>query len=1126
MHTQSSWYGRGSSPRPGRSAWIALLLASALATLGARCAEQPLVRILTPADGSALHACSVDVSIHLKGTALPETLVVELNGAPVAVVPHATSPTLWEGEVAAADLLAGANTLTAMVDGTGGGSRTDTAIFDFSADEPRAFQITDPDDLIQGPLAHGRIGDWMLASCAARFVIQDAGQRDLHSVGQYGGNVIDAEVVGRAGRDQFFEFQPSLNVESVINAQSVEVVHDGSDGQPAIVRTCGPDDLLDYVNPSTISADLGFAFPPAADDTDLDITGCTEYTLAAGDRHLRVETHVMNHAPDEVGLFVGDYINGMGSLEQWTPATAAVGEIAVTVAGAATVSAQAQSYFGFGAATGVDYAFVPQEFPSSFKTSSFTTSGVTFIAHSHSIITILALGFDPEFLVPGAVGGEPGTNSYVRFFGVGDGSPSNAADLRAEALGLAVGRVEGCVTQGGVPSPGSRVAVGPLSSGSIARLATLFITGDDGCYGGNVAPGNYGAAASREGTPYIGGGVVPAVQNVSIVASTTTSGVDFDLPVTGHLEVDVVDEDGFAVPARVTVVGFDPSPEPLIFTNALAVNDVTTGLFRDVTKDGLPYGLTWIEYTGADGTTSFDLEPGAYQVYVSRGTEYSAWDAPVVIGAGATSSLSAQIARVLDTTGFISSDYHVHMLNSPDSRISLENRARSFAGEGVDNIIATDHDAHTDLLPTIAALGLTPFVYATVGEEITTFDYGHFNGYPQALDPTRVSGGSTDWAGAAPPGQDFPSFGNFVLTPAEVDAAARTNPLNAGLGTVVQINHISSHFEPLKIDTSLPGGPASQLSDAEKAARRLCSLDIAGSCAARGELFHPFAALELWNGSDNGAKNAFLNQRMGIWMNLLNHGIPTTAIADTDTHTLNDLEQAGARTWTPASSDAPASISNLEMAQAVESGRGVGGQGLYVQARLEATDGSAGVADFGLGGSTLVPVANGEVDVVIQVQAPEWAEYDTIEIYRNATTCISGRNGGVPVFFGAVPTLTLTAGASNTGSEFLVDTVNDFPGIPGASRRETTRTVRLSGLSGDAWVVVVVKGTPGVSRPMFPIYPRNLSAASNMTLADLLDGNLGQGGVTALGFTNALYVDTDGGGFQGPGVPPPLDPCP
>lgn len=1121
----------GRSPRsggrgPGRGARLAVLALATTLGLGVRCGPQPFLFIVAPVDGASVEGCTLQVGVSTKGTANPATLAATLNGNPFALA-HAGG-TLYEADLAAADLLPGANSLVVSVQSMDGASmQTRTSNFQFAAAEPRARRITSSADLIQGPLAHGRLGDWLLENCSARFVIQDAPQRDLHSVGQYGGNLIDAEIVGRPGRDQFFEFQPALNVETVINAQMVEIVNDGLNGQPAVVRSCGPDDLIDYVNPSTVAEDLGFTFPPAANDADQNIEACTEYSLAPSKRWVRVETIVTNNDATPRGLYVGDYINGMGTLEQWTPSTAGVGEIGVTVgppgSPAGFVPAEMQSYFSFGQDAGVDYAFVPEEFPSAFGTSSFTTSGVTFVAHSHSVIVILAFGLAPRFVVPGH-----GENSFVRYFGVGDGSPSNGIDVLNEVLGYGVGRVAGCVTVGGAPAPGARVALGPQhpTTGRITSLVTLFATGDDGCYDGTVYPGDYGVAASLEGTLYEGSAGVPAVQSITVVEDETTAVPTLALPSTGRVQVFVVDENGLEIPARVSVVGFDPSPEPRIFTTALSANDVTTGLFRDVTKDPLPFGLSWIAYTEADGTASFDLEPGSYHVFVSRGTEYSAYDTAVTVTAGATSPVVAQIARVLDTPGFISSDYHVHMLDSPDSRISLANRARSFAGEGVDNIIATDHDAHTDLNPTIAALELDAFVHATVGEEITSFDYGHFNGYPQAIDPDRVSRGSTDWAGAAPFGQDFPSLGSYTLTPAEIEAAAVNHPLNADLETTVQINHISSHFEPLKINTSLPSGPASLLSDAEKQAFRFCSTSISGSCAARGELFHPFAALELWNGADVGAQNAFLNQRIGIWMNLLNHGLPTTAISDTDTHTFNDLEQAGARTWTPSSSDAPAAVDDQEIGLAVKAGKAVGGQGVYVQTRLLATDGSGGVADLTLSGTTLVQVTNGEVDLEIHVQAPLWAEYDTIKIYRNAQTCVAGKNGGVPVLFGAVPTLTLTAGPTDTGSEFSVTQVNDFPSIPGAGHRESHRTARLSGLAGDAWVAVVVKGTPGVSRPMFPIYPRNLAAASNTTLANLLDGNLGQGGVLALGVANALYVDTDGNGFDAPGVPPPLAACP
>ena len=55
--------------------------------------------------------------------------------------------------------------------------------------------------------------------------------------------------------------------------------------------------------------------------------------------------------------------------------------------------------------------------------------------------------------------------------------------------------------------------------------------------------------------------------------------------------------------------------------------------------------------------------------------------------------------------------------------------------------------------------------------------------------------------------------------------------------------------------------------------------------------------------------------------------------------------------------------------------------------------------------------------------------------------------------------------------------------------------------------MVVVKGTDGQCAPMFPIYPDDITQAANTTLAQLVDGNVGQGGVMALGATNALYFE-------------------
>ena len=675
-----------------------------------------------------------------------------------------------------------------------------------------------------------------------------------------------------------------------------------------------------------------------------------------------------------------------------------------------------------------------------------------------------------------------------------------------------VGTLEGCVTVGGVAAPGARVAVGPIASGELSDLRSLFVTDAAGCYQGDIPIGSYGVVAGIQGAPYQGGGSYPTVNPVTITTGGTAT-QDIALPATGRVRVEVEDESGNPVPARVTIVGFDPSPEPQL-PFAVAFLNTVSGLFRDTTKDALPYGIAWVEYADAGGAAEFDLEPGNYRLYVSRGTEYSLFDTPITVPAGAygvvTLAVPAQIHRVIDTPGFISSDYHVHMIASPDSHVSARDRILSFAGEGVENLIATDHDAITVLAPEISALGLDAFLHSTAGEEITTFDYGHFNAYPQAQDPAKPSFGATDFGGAALPGQDFPSLGSYALSPAEIHDEA-VNKLatgggaqNAGLETAVHVNHIDSHFEPLKINTALT--PPQSLSGPEALNFRL-DPGIAN-------FFHAFDGLELWNGADNGAQTAFLSRRIGVWMNLLNQGITVTAIADTDTHTFFNLETAGARTWTPTStgSDAPAAILDNDIGLAVKAGKAIGGQGLYVQARLVDTE-TAAQADLTWAGSTLVSAPDGTVDLEIEIQAPTWAEYDTIEIYVNAATSVAGTNGGVPVLFTSIPTQTLTRSGTDTPTTFVVDTVP----AAGSLRLETQKTVPLS-LTGDAWVVVLAKGTLGVSRPMFPVYPRNLEASANPDLASLVTNTAAETGVRALGFTNALYVDVDGGGFDPPGV--------
>jgi hypothetical protein len=1114
-----------------REARAVLLLAALSLPLSGymSCGSPGPIASVSPAEGTVIADPSFDVVIELHPTAIPATLTATLNGTPLSL---AGGPTVFTATLDPGPPLLDDNVLVVKVKSTGNFGQRKTIAFQYLPPKARARRITDPADLISGPLAHGRLNDLLLENDVVRFVIQDAPQRDLHSVAQFGGNIIDAELVEagvRQGNDNFLEVQPAASIEGVIHADQIEIVNDGENGLPAQIRACGPDDLLDYINASSEVGSLGVTLPSGTDDTDLDLDGCTTYTLEPGDRHLTIETELIYNSGPTANLYVGDYLNGAGELEQWTSNEPILGGSPAQGIGEllANASFEVLSYFGFGQGTGVDYALIPQPFPGATYpvSSSFSTGGISFVLAGSSLPLLLA-GFDvPSFIAVAA--GE--SRTFTRLFHVGDGSPGGAVGLDLAEDGSARGTLQGQVTVGGVPAPGARVVAGPESGGSITDLRSIWVTDASGHYSGQLPLGFYGVAASLEGVPYQGGAGSPDVNCTPTCPEITDAGIttlDIDLPATGRVKVSVVDDGNDPVPARVSVVGFDPSPEVTLAFAEGPLSD-TAGLFRDVTKDPISYGLVWVEYTDANGVAEFNLDPGSYQLFVSRGTEYSVFQQPLNVASGpfgtVTAAVNAQIVPVIDSSGFVSSDFHVHMIDSPDSRISHANRVRSFAGEGVDNLVATDHDAITDLSPVIAALNFTPFLHSTIGEEITSFDYGHYNAYPQAVDPGVPTRGSTDWAGAAPVGQDFPSLGSYSLTPAEIEDRARNKLAsgggvqNAGLTTAVQINHIDSHFAPLRIDSSLE--PPTSLLDPlafdpvtggpEPINPLFFRLDPTVS-----NFFNVFDALELWNGASQSSQDKFRAKVIGIWMNHLNQGIPITATSVTDTHTFFDLETAGPRTWTPTSfgSDAPADILDNDIGQAILDGKAVAGQGIYLQAKLVDTDAvPEATADFSWLGSTLLTATDGTVDLVIDVQAPTWAPYDTVEIYANAETCVATENEGVPVLFGAIPDLTLVA-----GTDFAVSTVN----LPnGGQRLETHQTVGLT-LAEDTWVAVLVRGTKGASGspPMFPVYPRSLSAAENPDLAELLLNTATENGTRALGFSNALYVDVDGNAqFDAPG---------
>ena len=496
-------------------------------------------------------------------------------------------------------------------------------------------------------------------------------------------------------------------------------------------------------------------------------------------------------------------------------------------------------------------------------------------------------------------------------------------------------------------------------------------------------------------------------------------------------------------------------------------------------------------------TGEFFIEPGDYYVVVSHGTEYSIFEQPITVTAGSLTSVSAQIARVIDSTGFISGDFHVHALASPDGEVTNEERVISMLAEGVDFFISTDHQFQTDYAPVIASLGVGSLISTAVSAENTTPDYGHFIGWPRTIDPAQTNRGALDWAQAAPAGQDFPKYGNFMMSPADIFANLAADP---GVDTV-HINHMDTFFGPdgLSIDTGLV--PPQHFADG--ASKRL-DPSIAN-------LFDDgFTALEVWQGtSRNNILARFMDRNLGDWFNLINQGIVRTGYAVSDTHKAVATQSGFPRTYVASPTDDPGALAALAetLSTNVNAGRAVGSNGPFIRVTTEATS-TGETGGLALGLPITISTSDGSATVTVEIQSPLWAQFDTVEYYINNVPTADDFDSDptTPPFYRVTPDVVQTAGV-----DFTVNTVTDFPLIPGAGHLQATTSITLSGLTTDTWVVVLVRGTDNVSEPIFPVVPNNISSASNPTLADLIDGNLGELGVPATAFSNPLFIDLDVG---------------
>ncbi len=337
-----------------------------------------------------------------------------------------------------------------------------------------------------------------------------------------------------------------------------------------------------------------------------------------------------------------------------------------------------------------------------------------------------------------------------------------------------------------------------------------------------------------------------------------------------------------------------------------------------------------IIYT-ASGTGTFSLETGDYEFWFSKGMEYTIDVQQIHVENEKEYFLSSYLERAINTDGFICGDMHLHTLtNSGHGDANLIERVISCAAEGLEWVVATDHNYVTDYTPYMEQAGLLGKMATTVGNEVNN-NFGHFNIFPIDTLAKQIDKKTSD-ANVFFESIRF-AVGNEVL---------------------IQANH-PREYDPF---FSLKG------------------LDIYFGTVKDPEWSWDFDALEVLNAnSQKGWVRSRGNQHSVVrdWYNMLNHNIRISGVGNSDSHKVINNFAGVPRNYIRSSSDSPTGINEKEIIMNIKAQQVVVACGLFPRILIEGKDAM---------GKTF-SVINKPVNLQLQVQAAPWLDCSRAELVRN-----------------------------------------------------------------------------------------------------------------------------------------------
>lgn len=501
---------------------------------------------------------------------------------------------------------------------------------------------------------------------------------------------------------------------------------------------------------------------------------------------------------------------------------------------------------------------------------------------------------------------------FARFIAVGN-SPAEAVGLVAEFQGIKTASVAGTLkSASGVPITSARVDFQQGKSSLIAypdANGIVKLKLPLGSYRWTAHDMGRGTAGNTELRLAQSGITVPFA-----VKMADASAVQFNIR----------DAGGKSIPCKVQFHGVNGTKNP------------------NLGPDWRAHGCK-DQYHSEKGDFRVQLDPGEYEIIVTRGIEYSHLRQKVKLAAGKTVKITGKLKRLVDTTGWVSADYHNHSTPSGDNVCGTDDRIINLAAEHIEFAPTTEHNRIYDWNPHIKRLGLADELYTVPGMELTGSGT-HFNSFPLKPDPTAQDGG-------APVHVRDPRINAINLRNWQGEEPARW----------IQINHpdMVFNFTDRNADGRADGGflGLGNLIDGIETENYSASTILSGV---------PYRV-----GLYRGRERVYY-QRQFIWLQLLNQGAPYVGVAVCDAHRVYGNGVGGWRMYMPSHSDKPAEIDWKENSRHAKDGRSILTTGPFLE--VVTGDGTP------VGGHTR---AQGSIDLKIKVQCTDWIDIDRIQVLVN-----------------------------------------------------------------------------------------------------------------------------------------------